>query len=214
MATETRNVAGFDRVAIKDYGELVVTQGPEESLTIDAAEELLPKIRAEVTDGKLVIGIEGNWLDKIGDALAGTMQGKWIKYKLSIVELRELHVLGALKASLAGISTDQLVLRLSGAGSINVETLEARELVVRLTGAGAVNVQGATSSQVVTLGGAGSYFAPNLQSQKAKVKVSGAGSATVWKAAVTGVGSIGYHGSPTVARTVSGLGSISAKDRK
>jgi hypothetical protein len=218
MATETREVSGFDRVAIKDYGELLLTQGTEESLTIDAPEDILPKIRAEVTNRKLVIGIEGGWLDKIGDAIAGTMRGKWIKYELSVIELRELHVLGALKASLLDITSDELALRLSGAGSINVEQLTTQDFTVELTGAGAVNVQGTAASQVVALSGAGSYFAPNLQSQQAKVRVSGVGSASVWavdelKAAVQGVGSIDYHGSPTVTRSVTGLGSINHKER-
>ena len=50
MAQETRDVADFDRVVVRDYGELIITQGSEESLTIEADEEILRKIEAQVTD--------------------------------------------------------------------------------------------------------------------------------------------------------------------
>ena len=50
MAQETRDVADFDHVVVRDYGERIITQGSEESLTIEADEEILRKIEAQVTD--------------------------------------------------------------------------------------------------------------------------------------------------------------------
>jgi len=180
MAQETRNVVDFDRIVVRDYGQLIVTQGSEESLTIEADEEILPKIEAQVVDRRLELHISGTWLDKMGDVLRSGLSGKWVKYMLTVKELSGLEVSGALSATVTDIQTDRLALRLRGAGSITVKNLGAEELIVDLPGAGAVKVSGKVSDQRIALSGAGSYSAMKLESQRASVDLSGAGSATVW----------------------------------
>jgi hypothetical protein len=216
MPTETREVGDFDRVVVRDYGELVITQGNEESLTIEADANILPKIEARVADRRLDIRTRGTWLDKVGDALRAGVRGKWIKYRLTVKDLRGLEVIGALSATATEIQTDRLALRLQGAGAITVKGLAAEELSVDLPGAGAIVVSGRVVEQRAAVSGAGSYTAAKLESQRASIDLSGAGAATVWavedlKAIVSGVGSISYYGEPTVTQNISGLGSISSK---
>ena len=43
MATETREVAGFERVVLEEYGELILTQGTQPSLTLEADDAGLVK---------------------------------------------------------------------------------------------------------------------------------------------------------------------------
>lgn len=116
VLTETREVSGFDQVALTGFGELVITQGEEESLTIEAPQDILSKIETEVKDGKLIIGISRSWLDWLGDVLDAGFSGKRIRYNVTLKQLTGLEVLGAARVKVANIKTDRLALALRGAG--------------------------------------------------------------------------------------------------
>ncbi len=49
MKTESRDVPGFTRLALGTIGELTLVQGEEESLVIEAEDNILPLITSEVT---------------------------------------------------------------------------------------------------------------------------------------------------------------------
>ncbi|MCK4409157.1 MAG: DUF2807 domain-containing protein, partial [Candidatus Eisenbacteria sp.] len=62
--TETRDVSGFDGVTLEGFGSVTVTQGVHTALTIEAAEDVMPRVTAKVKDGVLVLGLrKGGWLD-------------------------------------------------------------------------------------------------------------------------------------------------------
>ena len=69
--------------SLKDYGKLVITQGEEESLKIEAKGDVLAKIKTEVKEGTLEIGIEAGWIDKFDNVFTGSLARKGIKYSLS-----------------------------------------------------------------------------------------------------------------------------------
>ena len=58
VVTETRAVSGFDRVILGGIGELTLIQGEEESLEIEAEDNILPQITTEVRDGTLTISFD------------------------------------------------------------------------------------------------------------------------------------------------------------
>src|SRR4026207_1743458 len=51
-----RPVSGFTAVALEGSGEVAITQGASESLTVEAVDTLLPLITTEVKDGVLRLG--------------------------------------------------------------------------------------------------------------------------------------------------------------
>jgi len=213
VLTETREVSDFDRVALTGFGELVITQGEEESLTIEAPQDILDRIETEVKDGKLIIGISRSWQDWLGDVLTAGFTGKRIRYYLTVKQLTGLEVLGAARVKVANIKTDRLALELRGAADVNIESLDAERLDVDMPGAGKISVAGRVAEQTVTISGAGSYDAPKLESQKAKATLEGLGSATVWAveeldATIRGVGSVSYYGTPKVSKEITGPGSV------
>ena len=61
LASVTREVGDFDEVVLSGIGELTITQGEKESLTIEAHERLLPKITTEVRDDTLHISFDEAW---------------------------------------------------------------------------------------------------------------------------------------------------------
>jgi predicted transcriptional regulator len=48
IAKEIRSGQDFEEVVVEGHGELVLTQGDQETLEIEADAELLPKIKSEV----------------------------------------------------------------------------------------------------------------------------------------------------------------------
>jgi hypothetical protein len=211
--TESREVSNFDRVFLRDYGELVITQGEQESLTIETHPDILPQIKTEVKNGELVIKIGGSWLDKLGHALSTSLTRQPIKYDLTVKKLTGLEIAGAVRVNASDIETDRLALKLGGAGQVNIGALSAEVLEVDLPGAGAINISGKVGKQRIAISGAGSYSAPKLESRRASVDLRGAGQATIWvvedlDVAIRGLGSVEYYGTPTVKKSVSGLGTV------
>ena len=215
LVTESREDSNFDRVFLRDYGELVITQGEQESLTVEAHPDVLPRIKTEVREGKLVIKIGADWLDKLGHALSTSLSRQWIKYDLTVKELTGLEIAGAIRVKASGIETERLALKLGGAGQVNIRALSAEVLAIDAPGAGAINISGKVGEQRVVISGAGSYKAPKLESRRASVDIRGAGQATVWAVedldvTISGLGSVEYYGSPAVKKRVSGLGTVTS----
>jgi hypothetical protein len=215
VRTETREVSDFDRVALAGFGDLVITQGEEESLTIEASPQILGRIKTQVKDGKLTIRFTQSWLDWIGDVLATGFAGMRVRYDLRVKELAALAITGAGRVQATNIKADHLALELRGAGQLSIESLEAEQLKIDLTGAGQIKVAGRVTEQTVKISGAGSYDAPNLESQRAKTTLTGLGSARVWAvedldATIRSVGSVSYYGAPKVRRKITGPGSVSS----
>lgn len=205
---ETRDVSGFTGVSLTGFGTVTVTQGGRTALTIEAAEDVMPRVTAEVKDGVLVLGLKkGGWLQ-------GLRQKKLsVRFGVTMERVKELSLGGYGRIDAPRIDTDALSLVVSGAGAIEVADLNARSLSVLLSGAGSCEVAGRVTSQTIRLSGAGNYTAPDLECTTASAVVSGVGDVTIHvretlDAKVSGVGSVRYHGGPTVRQRVTGVGSV------
>lgn len=213
MATEEREVSNFHRVRMEDFGILDITQGEQESLTVEADEEALKLIFTEVRDGTLILRVGRDWLERLRMGLHTSLTRPHIQYRLTVKDLTELVIAGFGRANVGDLAAEKLAIHLSGGGDVSFKALTADRLEVKLVGAGRIQTAGKVQQQEVTLSGAGKYAGGKLESQQARVTMSGAGSATVWAVqdldvTLSGMGSVEYIGSPAVKRTVSGLGSI------
>jgi hypothetical protein len=211
---ETREVSDFDRVVFSGFGELVISQGEAETLTVEADDEIMPKIDTHVSGGTLFIGYKhGGILDMIWDWTTYVGSSWHLRYNLTVKKLTGLECSGAGSTVLSTLTTDHLNVRLSGAGSVTVDPLTAEKLEVELSGAGSISVGGKVTEQKSRCSGVGSYRGGSLESQKANVRLSGTGSATVWvkeelDAEVSGIGSVEYYGNPHVNQGVHGIGKV------
>lgn len=211
--TESREVEAFDRITLRGYGRLTVTQGEEVGLTVEAHEAIMPHIVTEVEDGELVIRMEKEWWEDLLKVLSSPR----VVYRATVRELTALQMAGAGRVKASDIEVEHLTLRLPGAGDMQITNLTAEELDVELPGTGNLRVTGRVTEQRATLGGVGNYDARELESQRARVELNGVGNATVGvsetlDARVSGVGRIAYDGDPEVTSKVTGLGSIQQKE--
>ena len=104
---------------------------------------------------------------------------------------------------------------MEGAGTIEIDGLEATRLVVNASGAGLMSVAGTVEVQEVMVDGTVGYQAGNLQSASAVVETNTVSDVVVWVTAdldylVRGVGGFSYFGVPEV----SGSGSARALGAK
>lgn len=207
--TETRDVKDFDQVKLREYGELIITQGEQESITIGADEELLPRIKTEVVNRKLIIAIEQDWIEQFSSYLTT----RKIKYHLQLKNIQQLEISGAASVKAADLTADRLELKVSGAANVNVSQLHVHHLNVELPGTSNLDLAGQADVQTVVVSGAGMYRAPRLETQKTSIEITGSGKATVWAVTdldvtITGFGSVRYFGDPRVKRNIHGMGNL------
>ena len=184
VAKESRNVSGFGEVELRGVGNLSIEQTGSESLTIEAEEDVIPKLTTRVVDNRLIIGAKPNTIIHTTEP---------INYKLTVEDLRSLEVLGSANVEAENISTHRLAVTISGTGN--------------------VKAGGEADEQEIGILGSSTYRAEDLESREVKINVAGAGSALVnvreeLEAEISGVGSVEYIGDPTVKQDVIGAGQV------
>ena len=183
-AGESREVRGFTSVELTSFGDLQIDQTGTESLTIEAAPDVLPQLTSEVSGGVLRLGVVP------GTTIRATTP---VVYRLTVATLDSVAV--------------------SGAGDVTASNLQAGPFTAEISGAGDMTLSGTVDSQVVTISGAGDYDGENLQSATAEITVDGAGDAVVRVSSrldvtIGGVGSVEYIGNPQVNQNIGGAGSV------
>lgn len=214
--TETRQVSGFEQVAIRGNtcsARVYITQGVQEGLTIEAPPEYLRRLHSEVKGGRLTIRLEGSWLQALEDALSTCLNKPAIIYRLDVCHLTHLEVQCADFVHAPRLETTYLHVKLNGTGDFNIDWLAAESLEVRHSGAGILRVSGQVEEQTVILNGAGSYLAANLESQRARVRITGPSLARmhiseVLEVTLRGPGCLEYSGDANVSQRISGPGEI------
>ncbi len=184
VTTESREVGSFTAIDIAGVGEVVITQGEAEGLTVETDDNLQAIVLSDVRGDTLHLGIKPN---------VGMNNVTRMVFNVTVKDLTQITLSGAALVTVRNLSGDTLTVDHSGAGSI--------------TAAGTVN------EQRVTLSGAGSYDGAGLASDRATVDLNGLGSVVVQvrerlDATISGAGNIEYIGSPELYQEINGLGAI------
>lgn len=203
IVTEERDVSGFHKIQLSGIGNLIITQGEEESLTIEADDNIIPIIETDVLRERLDISFKRGYT---------FTPSATVKFYLTVVDLDEISLGGAGKIDCEGFETEVLQFDISGAGDVDFD-LEAERVEVVVSGAGNITLMGKVDSQEIEIDGVGRYDGEDLESRECAITVSGAGSATVnvselLDVEINGVGTVYYAGSPIMTQDISGLGKI------
>lgn len=226
VVSETREVRDFESVSVSGFGELNITQGSHESLTIETDDNLMSFIRTRVRNRTLRIDFVR------GVNLRPT---ETIKYYLTVKEIGSLSISGSCEVDASALRTDKKMdISVSGSGDIRIDSLGAQDLKIGISGSGDIRIDslavqglkigisgsgdilmgsGNVVNQEITINGSGTYEAPDLESQEAVIGLSGSGDAVVWATAtlsvnMSGSGEVKYYGRPGVTSDTSGSGSI------
>jgi hypothetical protein len=205
VVKERRDVSGFDGIALAGSGAVIVTQGDEESLVIEAEDNLIPLIETKVEDGILEIGTKD---DNV--TLAPTEP---MVFHVGIKLFNSVSLAGSGRLESDGVKTGHLQVDLAGSGKVEISNLDAERVTVDIGGSGKAVLAGTTGSQTVNIAGSGSHDTPGLESRSATVNISGSGKAVVWAkddldVNLTGSGKVEYFGEPTLRQAILGSGKV------
>ncbi len=229
---------------IKDVSELVVsgggrvqiTQGDTESLRVEAAREVMERVKVDLSGDKLSLSVRhssGGFsffdLFKHRDddvlyvlqlkklhyvGLSGASRatfGNWVGGDM------KLNVSGAGAANFTNLRVNDLFIELTGASNSRVEMLTARKLTFELSGAANMDVKAASQTQFLKVGasGASNFRGKLLKAAQADVDASGASNidlqaTEVLKADASGASNIRYLGQPKLDSSASGASHIKA----
>jgi hypothetical protein len=212
VITENRVISSIRSVDLSAYGDLNISQGDAESLSIQGDDNIVAHIITEVNNGRLSIRFDESW---------GTLYtpSETLEFNLTVKNLESITFSGAGTIHSDNLALDDLAINLSGAGSITIEELQADNLTINLSGAGSLHIEGSVTNESISLSGVGNFNAEDLSAQNATISLTGAGNASLWVAAnlnihISGAGSINYYGTPKITKDVTGIGSLNYKGTK
>ncbi|MBC8503922.1 MAG: DUF2807 domain-containing protein [Anaerolineales bacterium] len=213
VVSEMRDVSGFDEVDVCCGMELILSQGDEISLEIEAEDNILAEIESRVVGDSLRIEYRDQYPE------TGYRPTRPIRIYLTIAEIRAVEISGGGELDAFTIETDSLDLRLSGGSEAEIDSLIAEEFNLHISGGGDASVSGQVVEQNIHLSGGSSYEAGNLESSEAGLDVSGGGDAEVWvtdKLVVNASGgsSISYYGELQLTSNTSGGSTVKSLGSK
>jgi hypothetical protein len=204
VVSENRPVSGFSQVSLDGQGDVTVSIGEQESLVIEAEDNLMQYLHPKVTGSELTL----NTTQSIN--LHPT---KPIKYLVVVKSLDSLTINGSGNITASQVQAGTFSMKIQGSGTIQMGKLSATQINAQIPGSGTIKVDGQGDSQMVSITGSGNYQAQDLKTQSANVTIAGSGSASIWAmdnlmATISGSGSISYYGTPQVTKSITGSGSI------
>ena len=218
IIVEEREVSGFDSIAMAGAGRIILTQGEEESLSIETDDNLLEYIETRVRGNTLEIDFSDDIILSSGGRDVLEPSAGFV-FRIGVIDLESISVSGAADIKAEKLKVENFEINFSGAGDIQVDDLNAERVIVTVSGAGDVDLAGKVDYQDINLSGAGRYRAPDLESRHASVVISGFGGAELWAAesldvVISGAGDVEYYGDPSVNPQISGLGRIQGLGEK
>jgi hypothetical protein len=202
ITNRSYDVSDFSRLSFSGIGKIIIKQGDREGLSVEAESNVIDNIKVNKVGNILEIGFKNSFFKVIPT--------KDIVFNLTVKNLEEVTISGAGSIECDSLQTQSLSIVSSGAGNV-VLGITATNLEINISGAGKVNASGTVKTQSLDISGAGSYNAKDLISDNCEINISGAGKAVVrvneaLDVKISGFGNVEYYGSPSVTQNVSGVG--------
>lgn len=185
VITESREVSGFDEIALLGSGVVVVDVDGTESLVIEAEDNIMPLLTTEVKSGTLELGADS--------PISPT---KEIRYTISAAALEGVTISGSGNITATNVESPEFAAVIAGSGHIE-PVGSADVLTVSISGSGEYAGAGLEArTGVVTVSGSGD----------AAVYVT-----DVLDVTISGSGSVEYLGNPALKTSISGSGDVSQR---
>jgi hypothetical protein len=187
--TETRTTAPFHAVMFAGSWDVDITVGGENSVVIEGRKDLIARVKTEVVDGELRIGLDGNLL-----SLFGSRDLDGLTAHITVPELTAFA--------------------LHGSGTADIDGLSGGTTRFLLEGSGDLNASGKLDTVALVVNGSGTADLSGLETAKASATINGSGDATVdpreaLAATVNGSGQVSYiHDDVKVTSVIHGSGMV------
>jgi hypothetical protein len=187
--TETRTTAPFHAIAFQGSWTIEVTVGREQSVVIEGDKAVLARVKTEVVDGQLRIGVESDHRSIFDHFDVGNLTAR-----ITVPSLTAFALHGSGKADVAGFSGGTAEFALDGSGDMTAD--------------------GQVDTLALVVNGSGTADFSRLVSGKASTTINGSGDITVrpnesLAATINGSGQVTYIGdSVKVTSVVHGSGAV------
>lgn len=230
------DIKNVSEVVVGDGGQIQITQGDSESLRVEAAADVIDRVKVDLNGNRLSLSM------KRGAGSGGLLsflyhKNEEVHYILQVKSLKYLGLSGASRANLsdwkdnnmvvsvsgagvanfASLSVDELFVDLSGASNSNIQSLGANKLKFELSGAANANIKGQSQAKFLQVGcsGASNFRGKLLGVNQADVNASGASNIEVnatefLKAIASGASNVRYMGQPRLESNSSGASNINS----
>lgn len=165
IQTQTREVSGFSQVEIHGVIHAKVAVGPAGPLVIKGDENLLPLIKTEVRDGRLVVTV---------DAPEGIRPTQPITLDIITPTLDSVVAHDASRVEATVAEAPKLSLEAHGASMLTATGLDSPSVVLKGTGTAHAQVVGKAARIALDLSGASRAELAKLAATNAEVQISGA----------------------------------------
>lgn len=208
LGSEARSLSGFTRIELAAPVDLEVRPGSF-GVTLEMDPEVARRLTTQVQGDTLRISLDGWNLH---------VQGK-PRIKVTMPELRSLHIQGSGDADIAGFKNQAKVdLRISGSGDVKFAG-SCAGLEVKIEGSGDVQLaEGQAGSLQARIQGSGNLKARDFKAKNVSVAIEGSGDADIrvsggaLSLSVNGSGDIRWTGeASTVSTATHGSGSIAKR---
>ena len=210
MTSKNISTEPYDKVAVAGSFDVVLIEGSEGQITIEAESNLIPHIEIEAKKGKLKIGTEEGYDLRPSN-------GKSILITVPVAEVEEVSLAGSgdlvSQTVLKGSSID---FNLAGSGDMKIKT-EADYVEANLAGSGDITLAGKTMTLDCNIAGSGDIEAFELEASDVTANIAGSGDIMVTcngelSANIVGSGDVVYKGNPTKEKSSSmGSGDVRKK---
>src|SRR5215216_956266 len=150
VVTETRAVSNFRAIEIEYPAQVLVKQGSQESLKIEAEDNLLPNLKTQVKNGTLEIFYKR----ENGKHVNPT---KTVTITIVVKDLADVAFTSAGNLVIDNLKTNALDVSLSGAGDIKLNKVTMKGLAVSLSGAGSMSASGTADNLDLNISGFGAF---------------------------------------------------------
>lgn len=183
IVSETRDLESFHSIDNAIFADILLFQGTQEDVIIEAQQNILNELKTEVVSGELRIR-----LNRCVDITQA------VKLHITIPEVKKITMTGV-------------------GDIIAQNEFDLANLNVVLTGVGDFILQGTINTLDILLTGVGNVKAFEVDSEICNVNITGVGDAEVFvndklNVTITGTGTVFYKGDPTINSKVTGVGSI------
>lgn len=206
VVTETRNVQGFTSINAGIDGMVYFTPGNEYKVEIHAQKNIIDAMDTRVSGGELKIEFDYRKHLGIHDRIDVYITAPNIT-GLTINGSGDLQVMQPFQPQ-------NLNLKISGSGSINIPDLQTSYLYAKISGSGDMAVgNGTADNEKVDISGSGNVDLLNLAGRSAEIHTSGSGTTKVnvsesLDVHISGSGDVYYLGHPEITADISGSGKV------
>ena len=208
VVKKSLSVDAFHGINLEGSMDVVLTQGPVQTVEIEAQANLIELMETRVSNGI--------WSISTSD---GFTTNKSFIVRITVPMIDEVRIDGSGNISSKGnFPAEDMRLAIAGSGNISL-AFTSKKADVSIDGSGDVVLSGTTDVLNVSIAGSGDVNARDLKSADATVDIAGSGDVTLdasqsLEASIGGSGDVSYKGAPArISRNVMGSGEVRPLER-